>query len=104
MNAIPEKARAEGEPLPHKIVGGIRVRVDDACDRLFVFDSGLLGIFDAEVYGPAKILVYDLKTDTLIRQYPLKSSDQGQHSFFANIVSILPEKFVRLITVLGDPG
>lgn len=83
-----KKALKEGE-LPHKIVSVFRVRVD-ACDRLWVMDSGLSDLKgNTQVLGPAKLLVYDLKTDKLLRQYAFKPEDLKEDSFFANVVSNL---------------
>lgn len=80
-----KKSLKEGE-LPHKIVSVFRVRVD-ACDRLWVMDSGLADLKgNTQVLGPAKLLVYDLKTDKLIRQYAFKAEDLKEDSFFANVV------------------
>ncbi|KAK3919002.1 Protein yellow [Frankliniella fusca] len=80
-----KKALKEGE-LPHKIVSVFRVRVD-ACDRLWVMDSGISDLKgDTQVLGPAKLLVYDLKTDKLLRQYAFKPEDLKEDSFFANVV------------------
>lgn len=98
-NTLPkagEKKAADGE-LPHKIVSVFRVRVD-ACDRLWVMDSGISDLKgDVQLLGPAKLLVYDLKTDKLLRQYALKSTDLKEDSFFANVVSYRFLCFLHLI-------
>ncbi|XP_022204541.2 protein yellow [Nilaparvata lugens] len=69
-----------------KIVSTFRVRADE-CDRLWVMDTGVANILGGgEQFTPAKILVYDLKTDELIRSFPIKSSDIKEDTFFPNIV------------------
>lgn len=52
-------------------------------------DTGLADILGEpkQISHPA-IVVFDLKTDKLVRRYELKSSDYKDDSFFANIVSI----------------
>lgn len=73
---------------PHdaKIVNTFRVRADE-CDRLWVMDSGLNDILEnPALLSPPKIMVFDLKTDKLLRVYPLQTGDIKEDSFFANII------------------
>lgn len=78
----------ETKPEPSQIISTFRVKVDP-CDRLWVMDTGLADILGEpkQISHPA-ILVFDLKTDKLIKKYELKSTDYKDDSFFANIVSI----------------
>lgn len=59
----------------------------DSCDRLWVMDTGVADILgDTKVHSPPRILIYDLKTDKLLKSYAFKDGDTEQHSFFANII------------------
>ncbi|CAH1156186.1 unnamed protein product [Phaedon cochleariae] len=83
-NTLPK----EGETLQdNHVISTFRVKVDP-CDRLWVMDTGLADIKgDAKLHSSPAIVVFDLKTDQLVRRYVLKESDsKGDSSFFANIV------------------
>lgn len=69
-----------------RIVSVFRVNVDH-CDRLWLVDTGLDDIWGAanQLQTP-KIMIFDLNTDTLIRQYTFKPDDMKPDSFFANIL------------------
>ncbi|XP_049873032.1 protein yellow [Pectinophora gossypiella] len=71
---------------PSEIISPFRVRAD-RCGRLWVLDSGKIGNLENSTtrYPPA-IIVYDLKTDNLIRKYTLPEDQVKQDSGFANIV------------------
>lgn len=58
-------------------------------------DTGLADILGEpkQISHPA-IVVFDLKTDKLIKRYELKSTDYKDDSFFANIVSITKRKSI----------
>lgn len=80
-----------------KIYSVYRPRVD-SCDRLWLLDTG--NLYDLENRQPVakpKILIYNLKTDELVRKYELKPADYDENSDFFNIVSkvfgILEEGF-----------
>ncbi|KAF2879521.1 hypothetical protein ILUMI_26653 [Ignelater luminosus] len=70
---------------PDNFVSIYRTAVD-ACDRLWMVDTGLI-----ETPGnntrvlPARIIIIDLNTDKVIRQYTLKPSDVVPHSTLANL-------------------
>ncbi|XP_022913148.2 protein yellow [Onthophagus taurus] len=71
---------------PDHIISTFRIK-SDVCDRLWVMDTGvddILGSYNV-VASPA-IVIFDLKTDTLIKRYELKKDDAKDSSFFANIV------------------
>lgn len=51
----------------------------DECDRLWVLDTGTIGIDETTVQAcPYTLNVFDLKTDKLLRQYRLRSEDINQ--------------------------
>ncbi|KAK1127848.1 hypothetical protein K0M31_003339 [Melipona bicolor] len=71
---------------PNGIVSIFRVKVD-ACDRLWGVDTGIDDILGtSRQVRPVRIFVIDLKTDKILRVYPLKSTDQVSDSFFADSV------------------
>ncbi|ERL92756.1 protein yellow [Dendroctonus ponderosae] len=83
-NSLPKKG--EKPESENHIVSVFRVFVD-ACDRLWVMDTGLADILgEPNVVSSPAIAIYDLNTDTLIRRYTLKDDDLKQDSFFANII------------------
>ncbi|XP_041976715.1 protein yellow-like [Aricia agestis] len=73
-------------PSNSSIVSVFRVFVD-ACDRLWVMDSGLADILGSpnQITGPS-IVIFDLNTDKLLHRYYLKVTDMKEDSFFANII------------------
>lgn len=70
------------------IVSTFRIRVDE-CDRLWVMDTGLADILGApeQVAAPA-LVIFDLKTDQLIRRFEFAPEDAKEDTFFANVVSV----------------
>lgn len=86
-NTLP---KGEEKSVENGIISTFRVKVD-ACDRLWVMDTGLADILGSpNLVSPPAIVIFDLNTDKLIRRYTLKESDlKGDDSFFANIVSML---------------
>lgn len=72
-----------------RIVSVIRVQVDK-CDRLWAMDSGADDILlNPTRLGPNQILIFDLKTDKLIRRFEIPSEQVNDETFFAGIVSDL---------------
>ena len=58
----------------------------DACDRLWVLDTGVYGYDNTSVnVCPYSINVFDLKTNKVIRKYDLKPDDINSNTFIANI-------------------
>ncbi|KAK3921376.1 Protein yellow [Frankliniella fusca] len=58
----------------------------DACDRLWVLDTGTVGIGNTTQNPcPYSILVFDLTTDQLLRRYTLRPQDTNANTFIANI-------------------
>lgn len=69
------------------IVSPFRVRADE-CDRLWVQDSGAADIFgDYDAVAPASVVIFDLKTDKLIRRFTIPEQMLKENSFIANVVS-----------------
>lgn len=68
------------------IISTFRIRVDE-CDRLWVMDTGLADILGSpKQLAPPALVIFDLKTDKLIRRYAFKASDSKSETFFANVV------------------
>jgi hypothetical protein len=101
-NTLPESGQT---PEENQIVSTFRVKVD-ACDRLWVMDTGLADILgEGKQVSPQAILVFDLKTDQLIRRYNLKPTDYKEDSFFANIVvDVSADKCDEAFAYLPDLG
>lgn len=58
----------------------------DPCGRLWVMDAGKENVVVApKQVCPPQILVFDLKTDTLLRRYRLPAADTKEGSFFTNV-------------------
>lgn len=58
----------------------------DACNRLWVLDTGTFGIGNTTRNPcPYALNVFDLLTDTRIRRYEFKPTDTNSRSFIANI-------------------
>ncbi|KAG6456387.1 protein yellow [Manduca sexta] len=70
---------------PPEIVSPFRVRAD-RCGRLWVLDNGKIGNLEKNTtkYPPA-LIIYDLKTDNLLRKYVFPEDQVKQDSGFANI-------------------
>ncbi|XP_074031824.1 yellow-c [Leptinotarsa decemlineata] len=83
-NILPKKGET---PEENHIVSTFRLKVD-SCDRLWVMETGLADILgEPSQISPPAIVIFDLKTDKVIRRYNLKGTDiKGDDSFFANIV------------------
>lgn len=75
------------ENATDRIVSAFRVHVD-VCDRLWLVDTGLSDIWgEAKQLQPPKLMVFDLRTDTLVRQYRFRPEDSRPDSFFANVLA-----------------
>ncbi|XP_023719985.1 protein yellow isoform X2 [Cryptotermes secundus] len=87
-NHLPTGRTEEGNVTENgiHIISVFRVRVD-ACDRLWMLDTGLNDVVgEAQQLQDPRILIYDLRNDSLIHSYTLKSSHIKEDSFFANII------------------
>lgn len=70
-----------------RMVSVFRVSVD-ACDRLWAVDTGVDDVWGrADRLQAAKLLVFDLRTDTLIRQHVFGADAVTADSFLANVVA-----------------
>lgn len=83
-NYMPDTAKEL--PSNSSIVSVFRVFVD-ACDRLWVMDSGLADILGSpnQITGPS-LVIFDLNTDKLLHRYSFKVGDLKEDSFFANVI------------------
>ncbi|KAL3269452.1 hypothetical protein HHI36_008522 [Cryptolaemus montrouzieri] len=88
-----------------KLVSSFRVNVD-ACDRLWVMDTGLADILgEGKQYFTPAIVIFDLKTDKLLKRYVLQSTDLKEDSFFANIIiDVTPDKCDDAFAYIPDLG
>lgn len=69
------------------IISTFRIQAD-ACDRLWVLDTGLADILGSpKQITPNSIVIFDLKTDKVLRRFPIPKDQIKDDSFFANIVS-----------------
>lgn len=88
-NMVPTEKCEDGCKLKDNstIISTFRIQVD-VCDRLWVLDTGLADILGDphQVTGNA-IVVFDLKTDKLIRRFTIPKNQVKEDTFFANIVS-----------------
>uniref|UniRef100_A0A1A9WET6 Protein yellow n=1 Tax=Glossina brevipalpis TaxID=37001 RepID=A0A1A9WET6_9MUSC len=77
-----------GTPLQDNstVISPFRVQAD-ACDRLWVLDTGVIDLLgDTKQIAPNAIIIFDLKTDKLIRRYELPKNQVKDESFLANII------------------
>ncbi|XP_027849694.2 protein yellow-like [Aphis gossypii] len=70
----------------HGLVSVFRMEVDK-CDRLWVLDTGAINLANSvDQLCPAKLDVFDLKTDTHIRRFIIPANQTLKDSLFTNIV------------------
>jgi len=70
---------------PREVVSPFRVRAD-ACGRLWVLDSGIIGALEEDVQKePPALVVYDLHNDNLLRRFQFPADQVHNDSAFANI-------------------
>ncbi|XP_053959654.1 protein yellow [Anastrepha ludens] len=68
------------------IISTFRIQVD-VCDRLWVLDTGLADILGSpKQITPNAIVIFDLKTDQLVRRFAIPKEQTKEDTFFANIV------------------
>lgn len=83
----PSWAAHEGsiDGRPPEIISPFRIRAD-RCGRLWVLDNGKIGNLETNTTKyPPGLIVYDLKTDNLLRKYVFPDDQVKQDSGFANI-------------------
>nr|XP_018907408.1 PREDICTED: protein yellow-like [Bemisia tabaci] len=68
------------------LVSVFRSRID-RCNRLWILDSGILdSLVSFDVVCPPKILIFDLRTDRLVRSITLPQEVLRRHSLLSNMV------------------
>lgn len=68
------------------IISPFRIRVDE-CDRLWVMDIGSVDILDnPKQIAPPALVIFDLKTDKLIKRFTIPSAYIKDDTFFVNVV------------------
>lgn len=68
------------------IISTFRIRCDE-CDRLWVMDTGLADILgNPKQIAPPALVIFDLKTNQLIRRFTIPGSHIKDDTFFANVV------------------
>ncbi|ALC39708.1 yellow-c [Drosophila busckii] len=87
------------------VVSTFRIQAD-ACDRLWVLDTGLADILGSpKVITPNAILVFDLKTDQLLRRFPIPADQLKEDTFMANIVvDVEPDQCDNAYAYIPDLG
>ncbi|XP_025421542.1 L-dopachrome tautomerase yellow-f2-like, partial [Sipha flava] len=81
------KQNCLGSASADRMVSVFRVSVD-ACDRLWAVDTGVEDAWGrADQLQAPKLMVFDLRTDTLIRQHTFGAGDVKPDSFLANVVA-----------------
>lgn len=99
-NKVPSENCEDGCKLKDNstIISTFRIQADH-CDRLWILDTGLADILGEgkQVTGNA-IVIFDLKTDKLVRRFTIPTSQVKEDSFFANIVS---QQELLLTTVIN---
>lgn len=88
---------------PPEIISPFRVRAD-RCGRLWVLDNGKIGNLENNtVKYPPSIIIYDLKTDNLIRKYTFPDDQVKADSGFANI-AVEDADCAKTYAYAGDLG
>lgn len=60
----------------------------DTCDRLWVLDTGTIGIGNTTIQAcPYTLNIFDLTTDTLLRQYRLRAEDINMARIITTIIN-----------------
>ncbi|XP_028164773.1 protein yellow [Ostrinia furnacalis] len=88
---------------PPEIISPFRVRAD-RCGRLWVLDNGKIGNLENNtIKYPPSIIIYDLKTDNLIRKYVFPDDQVKEDSGFANI-AVEDSDCAKTYAYAGDVG
>lgn len=92
---------ADGKPP--EIISPFRVRADK-CGRLWVLDNGKIGNLENNTLKyPPSIIVYDLKTDNLLRRYVLPEDQVKEDSGFA-VIAVEDMDCENTFAYAGDVG
>lgn len=72
---------------PPEIVSPFRIRAD-SCDRLWVLDSGYTNIMEGKVGSKPQLLIFDLNTDKVIKNYTIPEDQYvtGRNLFCSVVV------------------
>uniref|UniRef100_A0A1A9UWP9 Uncharacterized protein n=1 Tax=Glossina austeni TaxID=7395 RepID=A0A1A9UWP9_GLOAU len=77
--------------------------VADACDRLWVLDTGVIDLLgDTKQIASNAIIIFDLKTDKLIRRYELPKNQVKDERFLANMAVDSDRLFARFRLAILD--
>lgn len=84
---LPSNGSGLGVRKDSNVISPFRVRADE-CDRLWVQDSGAADIFgDYDQVAPASVVIFDLKTDKVLRRFTIPEELTKEATFIANVVS-----------------
>ncbi|XP_014473983.1 PREDICTED: protein yellow-like [Dinoponera quadriceps] len=88
---------------PDGIVNIFRLRID-SCDRMWGLDTGVDDIMgEGTVVRPMRLIVFDLKTNKIIRKYTLKDTDKKPDTFIADLaVDVLPGQCGKAYAYMSD--
>lgn len=91
-NKVPNDKCNDEKGCPLKdnstIISTFRIQADK-CDRLWVLDTGLADILgEGKQVTPNAIVIFDLKTDKLVRRFAIPKGHLKEDSFLANIVRL----------------
>lgn len=86
----------------NSLISVFRMSVDK-CDRLWVMDTGTTNIISSiQQLCPPKLMVFDLKTNTLLRKYILPTTQVFEGSLFSNIATELVEDCDHAFVYVND--
>uniref|UniRef100_A0A336N022 CSON011032 protein n=1 Tax=Culicoides sonorensis TaxID=179676 RepID=A0A336N022_CULSO len=102
---LPSNGSEAGIKGDSNVVSVFRTRAD-ACDRLWVQDSGVSDIWgNFDVIAPNALVIFDLKSDKLIRRFVIPSDLLKENSFVANVVvDVDPNDCENAFAYLSDLG
>ncbi|KAG7208906.1 hypothetical protein KM043_015087 [Ampulex compressa] len=107
LNPYPSwEAHQYGAAGVPEIVSTFRIRAD-RCDRLFVLDTGLTDILGSpEQQAPPALIVYDTRSDEMLRKFVIPADQRTPDSLFANIAveDYSCEDTYVYLGDLGGPG
>ncbi|XP_063989276.1 protein yellow-like [Diachasmimorpha longicaudata] len=85
LSPYPNWAQNKAGDCGSGLTTAYRIHADE-CDRLWVLDTGTIGIGNTTVQAcPYTLNVFDLTTDKILRQYKLRPDDINMNTFIANI-------------------
>lgn len=88
---------------PPEIVSPFRIRAD-SCGRLWILDTGVSDLLgDIKAYTPTRLVIYDLRNDTILRRFIIPKDQLKEDSFLANI-AVEDGNCEDTFAYLGDLG